>query len=128
MTKKDNLASLVAEFADGVAAQAECMKTGDWLTGNKHAKRFVRAFAKLQQLGDRGRDALAVLFDDPRVPVRTTAAAYLLRHHEAEATRVLREVANEKNMDGFAAQMALKHWQEGTWTLDVLPSSKTTSS
>ncbi len=91
---------------------------GDAKVGNRHAKKAIAAFMKLRAEGDAGRDALAVLFTHPRMDVRVSAAALLLRHRTAEAKAVLEEAAKGKGLVPFEASEALKRWEEGTWALD----------
>ena len=109
---------LVREFADNVIAQTECIARGDAKSGNRHAKRSIRAFAKLRALGDAGRDALVPLLKDKSADVRTAAAVYLLRYRTDEARAVLEAEARGKGLIAFEASEALKRWDEGTWSLD----------
>ena len=109
---------LVAEFAHHVQAQTEQIMGGDAKIGNKHAKKAIAAFMQLRAGGDAGRDALAVLFTHPRMDVRVSAAALLLRHRTAEAKAVLEEAAKGKGLVPFEASEALKRWEDGTWALD----------
>ena len=118
MKREVNVPDLVRQFADSVATQTMCIAQGDARTGNRHAKRRIRIFEKLRGLGDAGRDALLPLLRHERADVRTTAAAYLLRYRTAEARAVLEAEARGKGFDAFAAQEALKRWDEGTWSLD----------
>ena len=76
---------LVQQFAENVEAQTHATRRGDATTGNKHAKRYIRAFGGLQSLGDEGRDALVPLMSEGRDDVRAMAAAFLLRHRHDEA-------------------------------------------
>lgn len=108
----------VEEFAYHVQAQTEQIMGGDAKIGNKHAKKAIAAFMQLRAGGDAGRDALAVLFTHPRMDVRVSAAALLLRHRTAEAKAVLEEAAKGKGLVPFEASQALKRWEEGTWALD----------
>jgi uncharacterized protein DUF2019 len=109
---------LVAEFAENVAAQTDSIWRGDAKTGNKHAKRYIAAFDKLTAHGDAGRDALTVLFTHPRMDVRVSAAAYLLRYRTAEARAILEEAATGEGLVPFEASLVLKNWESGTWALD----------
>lgn len=111
--------SLVTEFAENVVAQTECIMRGDARAGNKHAKRYIRAFRQLRTAGDPGREALSRLFEDKNPNVRSMAAAFLLRYRTKEAQAVLKEVARSgPSLVAFEAQEALKRWEEGTWALD----------
>jgi hypothetical protein len=114
------MTSDVEEFAENVAAQSRCIDAGDSVQGNKHARRYINAFERLRKQGDAGRDALAALLDDPRADVRVTAAAYLLRHCGPRAKAVLEAAAGKPGLASFTAEQVLKHWANGTWTLDVL--------
>ena len=109
---------LVEEFAYHVQAQTEQIMGGDAKIGNKHAKKAIAAFMQLRASGDAGRDALAVLFTHPRMDVRVSAAALLLRYRTAEAKAVLEEAAKGMGLVPFEASQALKRWEEGTWALD----------
>jgi len=114
-TKED----LVRDFADNIMAQQAAMEVNDPERGNKHADRAAAAFKALRAMGDEGRDALAVLLKDPRDDVRANAAAFLLRYKNAEATKVLEELASGKpGLRRFAAKQALLRWKEGDWHLD----------
>jgi hypothetical protein len=113
-----NLHLKVTEFANCVAAQAKAIEDGDPSTGNKYAKRYVKAFREIQKHGDEGRRALAELFSDPRADVRVMAAAYLLRFCEHSAVAVLETEAKGEGLVAFGAAQALKRWRDGTWALD----------
>lgn len=95
------------------------MSKGDAKTGNKHARQRAATFKKLCARGNAGRDALTVLFCHPSPDVRSMAAAYLLRYRTQEAIAVLEEVARGQGLIAFEAGQALKHWNEGTWTIDA---------
>lgn len=114
------LEKLVHEFATSVAAQTDAIGQGDAKTGNKHAKRYIRAFATLRSIGDEGRDALLPLMKEGRADVRGVAAAFLLRHRTAEARAVLQELAAGEGLVAFSAGETLKRWEEGTWALDPI--------
>ncbi|HEX5744604.1 MAG TPA: DUF2019 domain-containing protein [Archangium sp.] len=113
-----DLQGLVAEFARHVQAETEAAWRGDSKTANKHVDQYLAVFDKLRAHGGTGRDALAVLFTHPRMDVRVSAAALLLRHRTAEAKAVLEEAAKGKGLVPFEASEALKRWEEGTWALD----------
>ncbi|MFE8598320.1 DUF2019 domain-containing protein [Archangium violaceum] len=113
-----SIEKLVDDFAEHVAAQTDAIFRGDARTGNKHEKRYVAAFEKLRSHGDKGREALAVLFMHPRMDVRVAAAAHLLRYRTAEAKAVLQEIAKGEGLAAFEAAESLKRWEEGTWALD----------
>src|SRR5262249_27976553 len=109
---------LVERFATNVPAQTDCIWRGDAKTGNRHAKRYGDAFQRLREIGDEGRDALAVLLEHERPDVRVKAAVYLLRYRTDAALKVLWAVAAGEGMIPFFAQQAIKRWEEGTWELD----------
>lgn len=123
MTK---LEKLTREFAESTAAQTEAIREGDAKTGNRHAKRRIRAFKVLRSLGDEGRDALLPLLQHARADVRGMAAAYLLRYRTAEARAVLQELATGKGVAAFGAGETLKRWEEGTWALDLADDGRST--
>jgi hypothetical protein len=115
---EDSVESLVDLFARHVQAQTETMWSGDTRASNKHAKKVFAAFSRLRSKGNAGRDALAVLFSHPRMDVRVSAAAFLLRHRTVEAKAVLEEAAKGQGLIPFEAAEALKRWEEGAWALD----------
>ena len=112
---------LVREFAENVAAQADAIRRGDPKSGNRHAKRYIKAFRELRTHGDVGREALVPLMFVERADVRAMAAAFLLRYRPEEARRVLHDLARGAGFAAFSAGETLKRWEEGTWALD--PSS-----
>ena len=109
---------LVEQFAQHVQAETEAGWRGDAPAANRHADEYLAVFDKLRARGDTGRDALAVLLHHPRMDVRVTAAAFLLRYRTKEARAVLEEAAKGKGVVPFEAQQALQRWEEGTWSLD----------
>jgi hypothetical protein len=114
-----SLSSVVSDFAECVMQQKQALQQTDARSGNRWAKRRVRAWRELQRAGDAGREALAALLADPRDDVRAMAAAYLLRYKHAEAKRVLEEVAKHgQGIAAFGASQCLERWKEGDWHLD----------
>jgi hypothetical protein len=109
---------LVEQFAKAVECQAKAMRMGDSKEGNKYARSYIKAFAKLRAMGDRGREALVPLMTQGREEVRVMAAAFLLRYCRASACRVLEEIAGGKGFSAFAAGETLARWREGVWNLD----------
>ena len=102
--------SLASEFATNVAAQTDAIARGDSKTGNRHAKRYIKAFEMLRAEGDRGRDALVPLLSHARADVRVMAATFLLRHRTEEARRVREEESRGAGLTAFGAGEALKRW------------------
>ena len=116
MTRIDKF---VEEFAENVAAQTDALRNGDSKSGNKHAKKYIRAFEALRSLGDEGRDALIpLMIKGTRDDVRAMTAAFLLRHRHKDARYVLEEIAQGKGFVAFSAAETLKRWDEKTWQLD----------
>lgn len=113
-----NLEELVEQFARHVQAETEAGWKGDARAANKHVDEYLAVFDELRAHGDAGRNALAALFTHPRMDVRVSAAAFLLRHRTEESKAVLEEAARGTGMVPFEAQQALKRWEEGTWALD----------
>jgi hypothetical protein len=111
---------LVTEFAEKSQRRPMPSATEIQKTGNKHAKRYIRAVGALQKLGNQGRQALVPLLSDRRDDVRAMAAAFLLRYRHREARGVLEELARGKGFVAFSATETLKRWDEGTWQLDPL--------
>ncbi|WP_309892797.1 DUF2019 domain-containing protein [Archangium sp.] len=112
------LEELVEEFAQNVAAQTDVIFRGDASTGDEHAERYITAFKRLRSAGDAGRDALAILLKHPRMDVRVSAAACLLRYRTAEAKAVLEAATKGEGLAAFEAAQVLKNWENGTWALD----------
>ena len=112
------LEELVEQVAKHVAAQTDAIHRGDSRAGNKHAKKYGAAIDQLLAHGDAGRNALMTLFTHERTDVRATAGAFLLRYRTAEARAILEVAAKEGGIGAIDAIMALKHWDEGTWSLD----------
>jgi hypothetical protein len=113
------LENIAEEFARNVAAQTDAIWRGDRKGGNKYAKRYIAAYKKLRDHGEAGRDALAALLTHSRMDVRINAAIFLLNDRPAQAKPVLEEAAKGEGMIPFVASEALKHWDAGTWSLDV---------
>jgi hypothetical protein len=114
-----NLQDTAEDFARNVAAQTDAIMRGDSKFGNRCAKRYTAAFKKLRDHGEAGRDALAALFVHPRMDVRVYAAVFLLSERPEQAKPVLEEAARGEGLIPFEASQALKHWNAGTWSLDI---------
>ncbi|MGE6756784.1 DUF2019 domain-containing protein [Corallococcus interemptor] len=112
------LESLVREFAENVAAQSDAIFQAGADPEDTHGERYLAAFDELRARGNEGREALCVLLKHPRMDVRATAAAFLLRYRTAEARAVLEEAARGEGLVAFGAQETLKGWDEGVWDLD----------
>jgi hypothetical protein len=116
--KQPRLAALVGVFADSVAQQSHAKRRGDHRTGNKHAKRYIAAFAKLRANGDIGRDALVPLLSDARADVRQMAACFLLRYKTESALGILSDLAKGQGLIALGASQAIQRWTDRTWDLD----------
>lgn len=114
-----DLMRIVEEFAQNVTAQTDAIVRGDRKGGNKYAKRYIAAIKKLRDHGETGRDALETLLTHSRMDVRVYAAACLLSDRPERAKPVLEEAAKGEGLIPFEASQALKHWEAGTWSLDI---------
>ncbi|NOK13163.1 DUF2019 domain-containing protein [Corallococcus exercitus] len=112
------LEGLVKEFAENVAAQTDAIFQVGAGPEDRHGDRYIAAFDELRARGNEGREALCILLKHPRMDVRATAAAFLLRYRTAEARAVLEEAAKGEGLVAFGAQQTLKGWEEGVWALD----------
>lgn len=113
-----NLEKLVETFEQNVIAQTEALKNNDYKSGNRFAKRYIKAFEQIRKTGNAGRDELAMLLQHERVDVKIIVAAFLLRYKNTQATAVLKEIAKGEGFGSFEASQTLKRWEEGTWNLD----------
>ena len=114
------LHELVGEFAENVGAHTRAIRRGDADASNRYARKYyIEAFRQLRAYGDQGREALTVLLRHERLDVWAMVAACLRQYRTAEATRVLRELAQGKGLVSFGAEGALKRWKAGTWKLDL---------
>ena len=112
------LEDLVREFAANVAAQTDAIFQVGADPEDQHGDRYIAAFDELRARGNEGREALCVLLKHPRMDVRATAAAFLLRYRTAESRAVLEEAAKGEGLVAFGAQQTLKGWADGGWDLD----------
>jgi len=111
------IARLVSVFRENVIRQTDTI-WNEGRSGNAFARKSIRAFEKLREHGNAGRDAFAILMTDLRPDVRVAAAAYMLRYRHEEAMEVLRQAAARDGMVGFEAGEAIKRWNEQVWSLD----------
>jgi hypothetical protein len=114
-----DLGIIAEEFARNVAAQTDAIMRGDRKGGNKYAKKYIAAYKKLRDHGDAGRDALAELLTHSRMDVRVYAAVCLLGDRPEQSRPVLEEAAKGEGLIPFEASQALKHWEAGSWSLDI---------
>ncbi|RKG60827.1 DUF2019 domain-containing protein [Corallococcus sp. AB011P] len=110
--------TLVEHFAEHVAAQTDAIFQVGADPEDKHGDRYIAALDELRARGNEGREALCILLKHPRMDVRATAAAFLLRYRTAEARAVLEEAAKGEGLVAFGAQQTLQGWEEGVWDLD----------
>lgn len=110
--------NLAAIFAENVIAQDACIFACDHRKGNRHAKRYIKAFNELTKYGDAGREALMVLFGHDAAGVRVMAAAFLLRYRTREALDLLARESAGRGLAAFEAAQAIERWEEGSWSLD----------
>ncbi|MGH7139339.1 MAG: DUF2019 domain-containing protein [Pirellulales bacterium] len=120
MNRIDNL---VDRFAELVLLRSAALKRADSDEANRHSRELATVFRRLASRGDAGRNALGRLFEHESRAVRSTAAAWLLRHKHDDAMRVLRDVALGGDMEAFCAQQCIKRWEEGEWQLDPPPTA-----
>jgi hypothetical protein len=116
--RRKSIDLLVASFAEDVAAQTASIWAGDARTGNRHAKRYLKAYRQLRDMGDEGLEALSRLFQHDSPDVRSMAAVFLLKYKTEEALAILRLIAQRPGLVGFGASEAIKRWEEGAWHLD----------
>ncbi len=123
--RKKSIDDLLDEFVFCTLAQTREIlgSKGSVRRGNRYAAKALRVFDELRKKhGDRGRDALATLFQHEEDDVRSAAAALLLRYKTGEAMGVLHEVAEKgKGLIAFESAQAIKRWEEGDWHLDPVP-------
>jgi hypothetical protein len=111
MTNQNKLEQLVEEFADSVKAQREVALT-DSIAATRYSIKSGNAAKELLTQGEEGLSAFAKLLTDPRIEVRTTAAAYLIPFKTNESIAVLKFSAEGKGIVALGAIMALKRWEE----------------
>ena len=110
---------IVNSFAESVIAQTSAIERGDYATGNKFAKKYLSDFEKIRKMGDEGRTRMLSLLEHERPDVRVMAATFLLRFAKNKAMAVLEE-AKKNGMIAFGASEAIKRWNEGKWSLDLI--------
>ena len=118
------LEKLVEKFATTLSSQTDAILRGDSRAAQRFGNQHIETFKKILRYGDVGREALVFLFRHPRPDVRVGAAACLLRYRTVEALAVLRPLAEGNGLSSLDASMALKHWEEGTWSLDPADSDE----
>ncbi len=116
MEKKIN--NLVDKFAESVLRQSECLNKGDWKSGNKHAKNYIKSFNEICKIGDIAKEQLKELFQHENDNVRAMAATFLLKYDTDASLEILNEIAKKPGIVGFEAQESIKRWEEGAWDLD----------
>jgi hypothetical protein len=111
-------------FASSVIAQDQAKTAKE---GNKHARKLIKAYDELAEIGDEGRDALMILFKHEYPRIHCMAAVFLLRHNNRKAMAVLRDLALGEDFVSFCARQSIKNLKEGCWDLDPKPIKKKTS-
>ncbi len=111
---------LIKVFADAAKTQHMARNSNDWRTANKETKKMIKAFRKICDIGPSARDALLALTDEEDSYVALNAANFSLKHNPEKAIRALKRIAMQPGVIGFEAQMAIKHWEEGTWKIEPI--------
>lgn len=109
---------LLAIFSSAAKKHYDAQLACDPKTANKQVKKFYGAFLELIKFGEEGRQALLTLTDVDDLAVAAMAATYSLKYDTKKALSVLEKIAKEPGFIGFAAQQAIKRWNEGTWKLE----------
>lgn len=113
--KEINIDKIVSNFENfciqnDVAAQARNSKLA-----NKYAKKIINCYLQLKELGKV--NELYKLLKSENENVRLWAATHTLQTNEAEAKRVLEELAAEPGLNAFSAEMTLSEWEKGNLKL-----------
>ena len=115
---KKTVQNLIEDFAQYVIKQNKYIGMGDWKTGNKYAKKYIKCFKAINDIGDKAKNEMLVLLNHENDSVRTMAATFLLRFNTERAIGVLREISKKSGITGFEARESIKRWEEGSWDLD----------
>ena len=110
---KDKYKKLLSQFADSLIAQNVAIGKHDPKTGNKFARKYIKAADALLKSDSEGIEAFTALLKDERTEVRAMAASYLLPYRMEESLLVLREAAKGEGITALGAFMTLKRWEEG---------------
>ena len=110
---EESVKIVVEEFVDAVTKHGVAAEAGDYKTTNKQYRRYDALKKRLEQKGEAGWHAIHALLDHSNPWVRMVAASTCLKHHEAEATKMLEALTREKGIVGFNAKMVLHEWRAG---------------
>jgi hypothetical protein len=112
--RQESIADCVSSFRDSVLKHQE-FSTKDSKVANRHYHTYIKALKKLNNMGDDGLSALAVLLDDANHVIRETTAAYLIHRYTDKAIKVLTAAAKAERPIGGLAIVTLKRWELGRY-------------
>ena len=115
MAKMTTSDQALAEYTNNAVLHGQATEGGRHRDANKAHDRLLAALAALTAMEARGR--LTELFEHEDASVRCWAATHLLGTDEANAKRVLDELASRPDFVGLGATQVLKLWGEGRLTL-----------
>lgn len=106
---------IAADFACYVEATTDATERGDPFAAHTSSKLMEATGQRLlEEFGDAGVAALAVLLGHDRSDVRIEAASQLLGHRTEAAIRILEQEAAGGDV---LAEMALKNWRSSDWNV-----------
>jgi hypothetical protein len=113
--KEISVAKIVSDFEkyciqNDVAGQSLNPKLA-----NKYAKKIINCYLQLRELGKISE--LSSLLNSENENVRLWAATHTLRTNEAEAKRILHDLAGKSGLNAFSAEMTLSEWEKGNLKL-----------
>ena len=113
MTVKAAATDLVRDYTSAAAAHGAASELGDYRRANRAHARLMAVLKKLRAQDDHGTASLISLADHPNRSVRCWAATHLLPLNEGVATEWLRQLGDERDLVGLAAERTLQEWRAG---------------
>ncbi len=91
----------------------EGTEEGDYKLANKSHDKLMKAFEKIIEYGDIGRDAILELLQHQDVCVRCWAATHTLKYNETLALKTLKEISRGKGLIYSGAKIVIEEWKKG---------------
>ncbi len=102
---------IVSDFENYCVKNDEAAQSLNPKLANKYAKKIINCYLQLREL--QKTNELSKLLRSENENVRLWAATHVLPTDEAEAKKVLQELATKPGLNAFSAEMTLREWGKG---------------
>jgi hypothetical protein len=113
--KMKDINTALTIFEDNAKMHELATDNGDYKLANKSYDKIKKVMLYLKK--ENKVDILELFLEHDSLGVKSWAALYLLPFFEKRAIQVLKDIAKDKGIRGFAAETTLSEWRKGNLKL-----------